>query len=96
MAAAASESNTTTPGSTVRCTGGYQFGNRLFHDWKAGGHGMVDMNHALVHSCERAFLYGRPADGIDTIAEYAKQFGLGQETGVELPSERVGIVPSTA
>ena len=33
--------------------------------------------------------------GIDTIAEYAKQFGLGQETGVELASERVGIVPST-
>ena len=96
MAAAALESNTMTPGSTVRCTGGYQFGNRLFHDWKAGGHGMVDINHALVHSCDVYFYTVGQRMGIDTIAEYAKQFGLGQETGVELPSERVGIVPSTA
>jgi penicillin-binding protein 2 len=34
--------------------------------------------------------------GIDIMAEYAKEFGLGQETGIELPSERIGIVPSTA
>ncbi len=96
MAAAALETNTVTPSTTVRCNGGYQFGNRLFRDWKAGGHGAVDMNEALIHSCDVYFYTVGQRMGIDTIAEYAKQFGLGQETGVELPSERVGIVPSTA
>ncbi|HET6674372.1 MAG TPA: penicillin-binding protein 2 [Nitrospiraceae bacterium] len=96
MAAAALETNTMTPSSTVRCAGGYQFGNRLFRDWKASGHGSVDMNHALVHSCDVYFYTVGQRMGIDTIADYAKQFGLGHETGIELPSERVGIVPSTA
>jgi penicillin-binding protein 2 len=95
MAAAALESNTVTPGTQVRCTGGYQFGNRLFRDWKAGGHGSMDMDHALIHSCDVYFYTVGQRMGIDTIADYAKQFGLGQETGIELPSERVGIVPST-
>jgi len=54
------------------------------------------MNEALIHSCDVYFYTVGQRMGIDTIAEYAKQFGLGQETGVELPSERVGIVPSTA
>jgi penicillin-binding protein 2 len=54
------------------------------------------MNHALVHSCDVYFYTIGQRMGIDTIADYAKQFGLGHETGVELPSERVGIVPSTA
>ncbi len=96
MAAAALETNTMTPSSTVRCAGGYQFGNRRFRDWKASGHGSVDMNHALVHSCDVYFYTVGQRMGIDTIADYAKQFGLGHETGIELPSERVGIVPSTA
>jgi penicillin-binding protein 2 len=96
MAAAALETNTMSTTSTVRCTGGYQFGNRLFRDWKASGHGQVDMTHALVHSCDVYFYTVGQRMGIDTIADYAIQFGLGHETGVELPSERVGIVPSTA
>jgi len=56
----------------------------------------MDMDHALIHSCDVYFYTVGQRMGIDTIADYAKQFGLGQETGVELPSERVGIVPSTA
>jgi penicillin-binding protein 2 len=50
----------------------------------------------LIHSCDVYFYTVGQRMGIDTIAEYARQFGLGQETGVELASERVGIVPSTA
>lgn len=96
MAVAALESNTVSPSSTVRCTGGYQFGNRLYHDWKAGGHGLVDLRHALVQSCDVYFYTVGQRMGIETIADYATQFGLGHETGIELPSERVGIVPSSA
>ncbi len=96
MAAAALETKTVSPSTTVRCTGGYQFGRRLYRDWKAGGHGFIDLEQALVHSCDVYFYTVGQRMGIDTIADYAKQFGLGQPTGIELPSERVGIVPSTS
>lgn len=96
MAVAALETNTMTPSSTVRCNGGYQFGKRLYHDWKAGGHGMVDLHTALVHSCDVYFYTVGQRMGIDVMAEYGKEFGLGRGTGIELPSERAGIMPSTA
>jgi penicillin-binding protein 2 len=96
MAAAALESHTMTPSSTVQCYGGYQFGRRLYRDWKAGGHGSVDLRKALIHSCDVYFYTVGQRMGIDMMATYAHQFGLGEETGVELPSERVGIIPSTA
>lgn len=82
--------------STVSCTGGYQFGNRVFRDWKAGGHGAVNLHAALVHSCDVYFYTVGQRMGIDVMAEFGKEFGLGQSTGVELPSERAGIMPSTA
>lgn len=96
MAVAALETHTMSPSSTVRCNGGYQFGKRLYHDWKAGGHGLVDLHAALVHSCDVYFYTVGQRMGIDVMAEYGKEFGLGQGTGVELPSERTGIMPSTA
>ncbi len=95
MAAAALESKTMSPSSTVFCNGGYQFGRRVYHDWKASGHGSVDLRKALIHSCDVYFYTVGQRMGIDTMASYAHQFGLGEETGVELPSERVGTVPST-
>lgn len=95
MAAAALESNTMSPSSTVFCSGGYQFGRRVYRDWKAGGHGYVDLRDALIHSCDVYFYTVGQRMGIDTMAIYARMFGLGEETGIELPSERVGIVPST-
>ncbi|MES4785467.1 MAG: hypothetical protein C4294_06230, partial [Nitrospiraceae bacterium] len=94
MAAAALETGTVQPSTKIRCTGGYQFGKRIFRDWKIGGHGPMDVNQALVHSCDVYFYTVGQRMGIDTIASYAAQFGLGQETGIDLPSERVGIVPS--
>ena len=96
MAVAALETKTMVPSSTVHCTGGYQFGKRLYHDWKVGGHGYVDLHTALVHSCDVYFYTVGQRMGIDVIAEFGKEFGLGQATGIELPSERSGIMPSTA
>ena len=96
MAAAALESKTVTPSTTIYCNGGYQFGRRLYHDWKAGGHGSVDLRHALVQSCDVYFYTVGQRMGIETIASFAHQFGLGEETGIELPSERIGIIPSEA
>ncbi|TKB52174.1 MAG: penicillin-binding protein 2 [Nitrospira sp.] len=96
MAAAALESRTVTPSTTIHCNGGYQFGRRLYHDWKAGGHGSVDLRHALVQSCDVYFYTVGQRMGIETMASFAHQFGLGEETGIELPSERIGIIPSEA
>lgn len=96
MAAAALETDTVQPTTKIRCAGGYQFGKRIFRDWKTGGHGPMDLKQALIHSCDVYFYTVGQRMGIDTIASYANQFGLGKETGIELPSERSGIVPSTA
>ena len=96
MAVAALETKTMSPSSTVFCNGGYQFGKRLYHDWKASGHGYVDLHNALVHSCDVYFYTIGQRMGIDVMAEFGKDFGLGKATGVELPSERSGIMPSTA
>ena len=90
MAAAALETKTVTPSTSIFCNGGYQFGRRVYHDWKAGGHGSVDLRHALVHSCDVYFYTVGQRMGIETMASFAHQFGLGEETGIELPSERVG------
>jgi penicillin-binding protein 2 len=95
MAAAALETNTVQPDTHIACAGSYQFGRRQYRDWKRGGHGLVNLRQALVDSCDVYFYTVGQRMGIDTIAEYAAQFGLGQDTGIELPSERVGIVPST-
>lgn len=95
MAVAALETKTMSPASIVSCTGGYQFGNRVFRDWKAGGHGAVNLHAALVHSCDVYFYTVGQRMGIDVMAEFGKEFGLGQSTGIELPSERAGIMPST-
>lgn len=95
MAIAALETKTMSPSSTVFCNGGYQFGKRLYHDWKAGGHGYVDLHNALVHSCDVYFYTLGQRMGIDVMAEFGRDFGLGKVTGVELPSERSGIMPST-
>ncbi len=96
MATAALESHTATPSTKIRCVGGFPFGRRVYKDWKAGGHGFMDVTQALVESCDVFFYTVGQRMGIDMIADFADQFGLGQETGVELPSERTGIVPSTA
>ncbi len=96
MAVAALETQTMSPSSTVFCNGGYQFGKRVYHDWKASGHGYVDLHNALVHSCDVYFYTIGQRMGIDVMAEFAKDLGLGKATGVELPSERSGIMPSTA
>ncbi|MEW6542590.1 MAG: penicillin-binding protein 2 [Nitrospirota bacterium] len=96
MAAAALETKTIDPSAKIRCVGGFAFGNRVYRDWKKGGHGPMDVTQALVDSCDVFFYTVGQRMGIDTIAAYASQFGLGRETGIDLYSERVGIVPSLA
>ncbi len=96
VASAALESDKWSADTKVHCTGVFPFSRgHVFKDWKRGGHGVMDLYHALVQSCDVYFYNVGHRLGIDTIAETAHLFGLGQPTGVDLPSERVGVVPST-
>ncbi len=95
VASAALESDKWPSDTKVRCAGSFPSGNHVFRDWKKGGHGVMDMEQAIVNSCDVYFYNIGHRLGIDAIAETARWFGLGQPTGIDLPSERVGIVPST-
>jgi len=66
-----------------------------YRDWKKGGHGVVDLHRSLVISCD-TYYYGLATElGIDNIHNYVRQFGLGAKTGIDLPGEMPGILPST-
>lgn len=95
MAVAALESNTIKLTETLRCAGRFRFGRRTFRDWKKYGHGAVDLHQAIAQSCDVYFYRVGDRMGVDTIAAYAKQFGLGERTGIDLPSERTGLIPSS-
>lgn len=66
-----------------------------YRDWKKSGHGAVDMHRSLVISCD-TYYYGLASDlGIDAIHNYIGQFGLGKKTGIDLPGEMPGVLPSS-
>jgi penicillin-binding protein 2 len=88
------ETGAITPSSTVFCSGSVNIYNRQFMCWKKGGHGTVDVHRALVHSCNVFYyLLGRKV-GIDAITKYAKMFGIGELSGIDIPGESRGTPPS--
>lgn len=83
-------------GTTVFCPGYYRLGRRVYRCWKRGGHGEVDMVAALRDSCD-VFFYELGIElGVDTIASFARRFGLGDRTGVHLAGEASGLIPTRA
>jgi penicillin-binding protein 2 len=78
----------------VNCAGGGTFFGRFFACDKH--HGSVDIEHAIPWSCDTFYYTLAEKLGIDTIAKYATEVGLGQKTGVDLPDEATGTMPSTA
>ena len=94
MAVAGLESGSISRSMPVACHGRFHMGNRVFKDWKKGGHGVVTLHEGLVHSCDIYFYTLGHQLGIDQIAHYAEQLGLGHRTGIDLPAEKFGVVPS--
>ena len=78
----------------VNCTGGATFYGRRFGCWVKGGHGAVDLPKAIYQSCDVFFYTLAEKLGIDRIAKYATALGLGQKTGIDLPNEVTGVMPS--
>ena len=82
------------PSTLIESTGVMELGGRLFRDWKKEGHGMVNYVRALQRSADDYFYKTSLKVGIDNIAPFIKKIGFGQKTGVDLPREFIGIVPS--
>jgi penicillin-binding protein 2 len=98
MAVAALETGVITPDFKVNCPGHFEFGGRSFKCSKAdgSGHGVMDVSHAIQHSCNVFFYTVGSKMKIDTIHEYAEKLGLVGKTGIDLPGETDGFVASTA
>jgi len=93
--AAMLESGVPPPDFHVFCPGYAVFYGTVRHDWDPKGHGEVDLHKAIVHSCDVFFYNVGQRLGIDRIAYYATAFGLGKRTGIDLPGEEPGLVPSS-
>ncbi|MFW5679146.1 MAG: penicillin-binding protein 2 [Pseudomonadota bacterium] len=82
--------------TTFFCPGHLSLGTSRFHCWRAGGHGSLALVQALAQSCDVYFYEAGRRVGIDAIAAMARRFGLGDRTGIDLPSERDGLMPTQA
>jgi len=96
MATAMLETKAVPETMTVFCPGYATFYGRQFkcHVFGKGGHGEVDLHKAIVQSCDIYFYNVGKGLGIDRISFYANALGLGHRTGIDLPSEEPGLVPS--
>jgi len=96
-ATAALETGTIKPDYTLHCSGAVNIYGHLYHDWvweKHRGHGSVDLHRAIVESCDVYFYTLGKLLGIDKIDFFAKRLGLGARTGIDLPGESSGLIPS--
>ena len=94
VATAALEEGLVTPDHRVYCNGGATFYGRRFACWNKSGHGSVDMRHAIEQSCNVYFYTLGQMLGVDRIHKWAAALGLGEVTGIDLPNEVSGLVPS--
>lgn len=94
VALAALETGTITAQTTVYCPGYVVLYNHTYHCMEKQGHGTLSLHNALVHSCDTFFFTVGAKMGIDNLAKYADMVGFGHATGVDLPGEAAGTVPS--
>lgn len=79
----------------VHCSGGASFYGNYFACHLKKGHGTIEVHRAIVQSCDVFFYTVGNKLGIDRIAQYADMVGYGHKTGIDLPNEAMGVVPST-
>ncbi|MDD2681238.1 MAG: penicillin-binding protein 2 [Patescibacteria group bacterium] len=100
IAAAALQEGVITENTSFLSTGGLSIGQWFFPDWKAGGHGATNVRKALAESVNTFFYYigGGYKDfiglGLDRLVKYMHLFGLGEKSGIDLPGESSGFVPT--
>ena len=96
IAAVALTNRAITPQTTFTCNGGMNLGNTRFRCWNRYGHGKVDLDRAIKESCDVYFYNLATKIPIDSIAAYGARFGLGRLSGIELPGEKRGLLPSSS
>ncbi|MEX0451129.1 penicillin-binding protein 2 [Spiribacter sp. 218] len=98
LALAAAAAGVIDPDETMFCNGRYHLPNveRTWRDWKPEGHGRVDFIQAVAQSCDIYFYDLAYRMGIDAMHEWMTRFGFGRLTGIDLPGERQGVMPSRA
>jgi len=79
----------------ITCRGGLWVGNHFFRCWQKNGHGPIAFHDALVSSCDVYFYTMGDRIGWDRVAEYARKLGYGSLTGLMLPDEKPGLIPTT-
>ena len=94
VATAALEEGVITPDTKIHCVGSANFYGRPFKCWKKGGHGTMDLRHAIEQSCNVYFYTIGNMTGIDKIHKWSTLLGLGEKSGIDLPNEVQGLVPS--
>src|SRR4051812_18167766 len=95
VALAGLEEGIITPDFKVHCSGGGTFYGRFFKCWRKEGHGTVDLRHAIEQSCDVFFYTVGNMLGVDRINKWSTLLGLGVKSGIDLPNEVTGLVPST-
>jgi penicillin-binding protein 2 len=86
----------------LACTGSYTVGSFVFHNVEAGVNAQMTLRTALAESCDTWFyrvgsrMYGRLQDGDLALQNWAHRLGLGRPTGLDLPAESAGVVPTPA
>lgn len=82
------------PDEEIMCRGTFRLGRRVYHDWKRSGHGQTDLYKSLRESVDVYYYKLATELDIDVLAHYSKLLGLGRKTGVELPRETSGLIPT--
>ena len=75
------------------CTGGFQFGNRYFHDWDPHGHGSITLARAIEVSCDVYFYQLGLKIGISRLVAGGVSLGFRDRTGIDLPNESAPLFP---
>ena len=94
LATAALEEEVLTEKTSFYCSGGAVFYGRYFRCWRKGGHGRMTLHRAIVQSCDVFFYNVGRRLGIEKMAYYSQRLGLGSPTGIDLPYEEEGVMPS--
>ncbi len=93
-AVAALETGVKNPYQSYLCQGVVNFRDWPYRCWKEHGHGWVDMNKAIIESCDIYFYRAGLRTKVDALNRYSLMFGLGEKSGVDIPGEKAGLVPS--
>ena len=95
--AAALRGHAITPETHLQSCGGFfTLGRTVFHCWQKHGHGSLALRDAITRSCDVFFYQVGLRVGVDRLADEARSLGLGDRTGVDLPDEKRGLVPSSS